>query len=106
MEIGYARTLFFFFSNWTGILSYVSGTLTRSPTHSAEPTCVLLSFPDLVGESAGTSEALRACLEKTKTGCCYVGQPDMRDYMQTEYLSESTKCRFGTFGISVNELYL
>lgn len=91
MEISYARTLFFFFSNWTGILSRQCNSHTLTHAHSAEPTCVLLSFPDLVGESAGTSEALRECLEKTKTGCCYVGQPDMRDYTQTECLSESTK---------------
>lgn len=36
---------------------------THTHTHSFRPTCVLLSFPDLFGESVGTSEALRECLE-------------------------------------------
>lgn len=60
------KSLFF---NWTGILSQIcvcanSHTLTH--TFSFKPTCVLLSFPDLFGESAGTSEALRECLESKK----------------------------------------
>lgn len=43
---------------------------TQANSHTLSPhtflysTCVLLSFPDLFGESVGTSEALKECLER------------------------------------------
>lgn len=59
--MNYARDLL----NWTGIQFSHRRTRAGAPTHS-RLTCVLSSFPDLFGESVGTSEALRECLQKRK----------------------------------------